>query len=280
MKKEWCGVELRAIEELLFNRQYDRALPFRFDMVDIPGTFKTDIFPIVTVRPPEDVARLIIERYNKVHQSTLNLPGSLGGQRTAGSQADISRIIKYAPAELIGREAETRLLTDAWDKTVRDEKKRPHVLTFVALGGEGKTSLVAKWAAELAHQDWPGCHAVFAWSFYSRGTRDQAAASSDVFLKEALIFFGDVAMAGSAQGAFDKGRRLAQLVGERRALLILDGLEPLQYAPTSPTPGELKDQGLAALLKALAATSTACASSPPGMPSPTCAPTGRPPRRR
>jgi hypothetical protein len=62
-------------------------------------------------------------------------------------------------------------------------------------------------------------------------------------------------MAGSAQAAFDKGRRLARLVGERRALLILDGLEPLQYAPTSPTPGELKDQGLAALLKGLAATS-------------------------
>jgi hypothetical protein len=42
-------------------------------------------------------------------------------------------------------------------------------------------------------------------------------------------------------------------VGEKRALLILDGLEPLQYAPTSPTPGELKDQGVAALLKGLAA---------------------------
>src|SRR3954453_9519837 len=62
-------------------------------------------------------------------------------------------------------------------------------------------------------------------------------------------------MAGSAAGAFDKGRRLAQLVGERRALLSLDGLEPLQYAPTSPTPGELKDQGIAALLKGLAAKS-------------------------
>ena len=36
---------------------------------------------------------------------------------------------------------------------------------------------------------------------------------------------------------------------------ILDGVEPLQYAPTSPTPGEIKDQGLAALLKGLAATS-------------------------
>jgi SEFIR domain-containing protein len=65
------------------------------------------------------------------------------------AKIDISRIIKYAPEELIGREAETKLLIDAWDKAARSEPKRPHVLTFVALGGEGKTSLVAKWAAEL-----------------------------------------------------------------------------------------------------------------------------------
>jgi len=171
--------------------------------------------------------------------------------------ADISRIIKYSPEELIGREAETKLLNDAWTKVCNETKKRPHVLTLVALGGEGKTSLVAKWAAEMAGQDWSGCDAVFAWSFYSQGTRDQAVASSDIFFKEALTFFGDPEMAGSAQGAFDKGRRLAQLVGERRALLILDGLEPLQYAPTSPTPGELKDQGLSVLLKGLAASSHA-----------------------
>jgi hypothetical protein len=57
--------------------------------------------------------------------------------------ADISRIIKYAPAELIGRDAETKLLNEAWAKVEANETKRPHVLTFVALGGEGKTSLVA-----------------------------------------------------------------------------------------------------------------------------------------
>jgi hypothetical protein len=173
----------------------------------------------------------------------------------ASCPVDISRIIKYAPEKLIGREGETKLLADAWDQAVRSETKRPHILTFVALGGEGKTSLVAKWAADLAHQDWPGCDAVFGWSFYSQGTREQTTVSSDLFLAEALTFFGDEAMAKSAQGAFDKGRRLAHLVGGRRALLILDGLEPLQYAPTSPTPGELKDAGIAALLKGLAATS-------------------------
>jgi tetratricopeptide (TPR) repeat protein len=168
---------------------------------------------------------------------------------------DISRIIKYAPDALVGREQEMQALDEAWTKVREAACPRPHVFTFVALGGEGKTSVVAKWVATLASQDWPGCDAVFAWSFYSQGTREQVAASSDFFLKEALTFFGDPALAGSAQGAFDKGRRLATLVGERRALLILDGLEPLQYAPTSPTPGEIKDQGIAALLKGLAASS-------------------------
>lgn len=177
-----------------------------------------------------------------------------------GTKIDISRIIKYAPVELIGREVETKVLADAWDQSVRAEKKRPHILTFVALGGEGKTALVAKWAAELAHQDWPGCDAVFAWSFYSQGTRDQVAASSDLFLKEALSFFGDDAdkeFAASPAGAFEKGQRLARIVGQRRSLLILDGLEPLQYPTEAKAfkPGELKDQGVAKLLKDLASTS-------------------------
>ena len=254
-KKKWCGVELRAIEELLFDEEFDRVLPFRFDDVQIPGSSRIDIFPVVSERSAEDVARLILDRYRDLHPGTLEETQPHGDGRSTVVRADISRIMKYAPSKLIGREAETKVLNDAWDQAVRGETKRPHILTFVALGGEGKTSVVAKWAVDLAFQDWPGCEAVLAWSFYSQGTREQLAASSDLFLNEALSFFGDAAMAGSAAGSFDKGRRLAQLVGERRALLILDGLEPLQYAPTSPTPGELKDQGIAALLKGLAANS-------------------------
>lgn len=155
-------------------------------------------------------------------------------------QHDFSRILKYAPADLIGREAETQLIDAAWAKVQGGESSRPRVLTFVALGGEGKTSLVAHWAVKLSAQGWPGCDAAFAWSFYSQGTREQSAASSDIFLKAALTFFGDdedQAFADSPAGAFEKGQRLACVVGQRKNLLILDGLEPLQYAPTSPTPG-------------------------------------------
>ena len=194
---------------------------------------------------------------------------------------DISRIFRYVPEKLIGREAETQLLDDAWTKARNDEPSRPHVMTFVALGGKARLARRAHWAAELAYKGWPGCEAAFAWSFYTQGTREQMAASSDLFLKAALEFFGDAEMAGSNQSAYDKGRRLARLVGEKRALLVLDGLEPLQYAPTSPTPGELKDEGLKALLKGLAHTVIAAsASSPRVFRSPDLRAFGKAPRRR
>jgi tetratricopeptide (TPR) repeat protein len=220
---------------------------------DCPASMKGLFdFQIATVRQEgfENDIEELIDRYIPPHKAPKPSQTS-----ATGFHADISRIDKYAPSELIGREDELKLLNDAWDKAIRGEPKRPHILTFVALGGEGKTSLVAKWAASLAFQDWPGCDAVFAWSFYSQGTREQVAASSDLFLREALVFFGDSETAESSKGAHEKGKALANLVASRRSLLILDGLEPLQYAPTSPTPGELKDQGIAALLKGLAAAS-------------------------
>lgn len=164
-------------------------------------------------------------------------------------------IDQYAPAELVGRKRETDLLNEAWRKTYEGALNRPHVLTFVALGGEGKTSLVTKWAAQLAAQRWLGCECVFVWSFYRQGSREQSAASSDLFLSSALTKFGDPEAATSSVSAFEKGRKLANLLGSRRAILILDGLEPLQYPPGSPMAGHLKDQGIAALLTVLAANS-------------------------
>jgi hypothetical protein len=106
--------------------------------------------------------------------------------------------------------------------------------------------------AQQEQAGWPGCEAAFAWSFYSQGTEQQAAASSDLFIHAALQFFGETALAASPQSGVDKARRLAQVVGEQRALLILDGVEPLQYPPAGSMRGALKDQALAQLLRGLA----------------------------
>lgn len=134
---------------------------------------------------------------------------------------------------LIGRESEMAMLDAAWSG---DDRK--NVVTIVAFGGVGKSTLAAHWAARKMND----IERYFDWSFYRQG-------SSDVFLKTALEFFGDVALAASAADGWTKGERLAQLVAQRPTLLILDGLEPLQDAKT----GDLRDPALKSLLRGLAA---------------------------
>jgi tetratricopeptide (TPR) repeat protein len=152
--------------------------------------------------------------------------------------------LRHAADRLFGREAELAALDAAWaDPAV-------HVVTLVAWGGVGKTSLVAKWVAELAARGYEGAD-YFDWSFYSQGTREEGGASADPFVDAALRFFGDEATADGAASPWDKGARLARLVAERRTLLVLDGLEPLQHPP-GPLGGELKDPAVTALLKGLA----------------------------
>jgi len=105
--------------------------------------------------------------------------------------------------------------------------------------------------AELAAKEWRGADHVYDWSFYSQGIRDQTSASAETFIVAALEHFGD--QDPNAGGFAERGARLAGLIGERRSLLVLDGLEPLQYPP-GPMQGQLKDPGMAALLRRLAAS--------------------------
>ncbi len=168
---------------------------------------------------------------------------------------DIDRITRYAPQHLIGREADTALIASAWQQACAADNPRPHIISFVALGGEGKTALVADWATKLQQNNAPGFDAAFGWSFYSQGSEQQVAASSELFIYEALTFFGETELAASNQSGVDKARRLAQVVGEQRVLLILDGLEPLQYPPSGAMRGELRDKALARLLRDLASKS-------------------------
>ncbi|MCP5551798.1 MAG: toll/interleukin-1 receptor domain-containing protein [Akkermansiaceae bacterium] len=157
-----------------------------------------------------------------------------------------SRILRHAPKELFGRDEWLDALDDVWDS-----RTSVNVYSLIAWGGSGKTSLVAHWVnRRLARRGWPGVERYFDWSFYSQGTREQSQASADFFIAAALEFFGDP---DPTQGsAWDRGQRLAKLVRRHRTLLVLDGIEPLQYPPNSPQAGEFKDQAIEALLNALA----------------------------
>ena len=146
-------------------------------------------------------------------------------------------------SNLFGRDRELRQLDDAW------AQKNTHVLSLVAWGGVGKSALVNHWLARMAQDNYRGASRVYAWSFYSQGTSDRAV-SANQFIEAALTWLGDPDP--DKGSAWDKGVRLGQLVGAQRALLVLDGLEPLQYPPGHDE-GRLKDQALQALLRQFAA---------------------------
>ncbi|MGL4399295.1 MAG: hypothetical protein ACRCXD_05475 [Luteolibacter sp.] len=150
--------------------------------------------------------------------------------------------LRHSASKLIGREKELAMLDAAW------ENPSTHVVVIRGKGGEGKTSLVATWMAEMAAKDWRSAETVFDWSFYSQGTKDQSSATSTFFLTAALEHFGDPDP-GKGHDE-DRAARLARLIGERRGVLVLDGLEPLQYPP-GPMRGALKDKAMAALLTGL-----------------------------
>lgn len=157
-----------------------------------------------------------------------------------------SRILRHSPKHLFGREEWLDALDAAWSA-----RGRLHVYSLIALGGAGKTSVVAHWVARrMAAQCWNGVERYFDWSFYSQGTRETSQAGADFFIAAALEFFGDP---DPKKGSpWDRGQRLAEFVRKHRTLLVLDGIEPLQFPPNSPQAGELKDEALTALLQGLA----------------------------
>ncbi len=142
---------------------------------------------------------------------------------------------------LFGRKTELELLDECWaDPAIR-------IVILVAFGGVGKSALVNNWLGRLMVKC-DDVERVFGWSFYSQGTRDTAT-SADPFLDAALHWFGDTNPGSGSP--WDRGERLARLVQQHRTLLVIDGLEPLQYPP-GPEQGRLKELSVSALMRALA----------------------------
>jgi pimeloyl-ACP methyl ester carboxylesterase len=76
-QKEWCGLEWRAVRDLIKQRQPLTVMPLRFDATEIAGLFSVDGYVWIGDRSPEIVARLILERSrlsNGKTSTTINMP--------------------------------------------------------------------------------------------------------------------------------------------------------------------------------------------------------------
>jgi serine/threonine protein kinase/tetratricopeptide (TPR) repeat protein len=146
-------------------------------------------------------------------------------------------------SNVFGREEDIAFLDKAW------ANEQVNVVTIVAWGGVGKSTLVNLWLRQMAAERYRSAQLVFGWSFYRQGTSG-GTSSADEFLDAALIWFGDPDPRIGTP--WEKGERLAKLVTHRRTLLVLDGLEPLQNPPGSQE-GRVREPSLQALLRELAA---------------------------
>src|SRR5215468_612945 len=163
-------------------------------------------------------------------------------KRVGPAKISVARL-PVTGSDVFGREEDIAFLNEAWTN------QNVNVVTIVAWAGVGKSTLVNHWLGSMAAEHYRSAQLVFGWSFYRQGTSG-GTSSADEFLDAALTWFGDPdPRLGTA---WEKGERLAKLIAHRRTLLVLDGLEPLQYPP-GPQEGRLRDPSLQALLRELAA---------------------------
>ena len=174
-------------------------------------------------------------------------PNALGLMPTRRATAGPEKIsiarLPVTGANIFGREEDIAFLDDCWGNP------HIHVVTIAAWGGVGKSTLINHWLRAMAAQEYRSAERVFGWSFYRQGMGGDTS-SGDEFLHAALAWFGD--HDPRIGTPWEKGERLANLVARRRTLLILDGLEPLQYPP-GPQEGRIRDPALQALLRQLSA---------------------------
>ncbi len=161
----------------------------------------------------------------------------------AGPYKTYTHRLPVTDNKLFGRKKAIEILDSAWD----DPETR--IISFVAWGGVGKTALVNQWLNLMSNDSYRGAKLVYGWSFYSQGTSEDRQVAADDFIAHALRWFGDPDP--TAGSLWEKGERLAGLIQQNRTLLILDGMEPLQYPP-GEMHGRLKDSGLRIVLRELA----------------------------
>src|ERR1700677_2025383 len=162
------------------------------------------------------------------------------------SYVHIAGLPETAYERLRGRDPELHRLDEAWaDPEI-------NVLSLIAEGGAGKSALVNEWLKRMQADNYRGAASVLGWSFYSQGTKERAT-SADAFLDWAVDKLGAKPAANSAVA---KGEAIAEAMMRRRALLVLDGVEPLQHGPDGQI-GQLKDPGLRPLRRRFAAPAPA-----------------------
>lgn len=167
---------------------------------------------------------------------------------TVGSErVSLACFTRPPDTPLIGRKEQLSELDRCWTAT---GQSKPNIATVVTWGGQGKSALLQEWLKRLERQSYRGADRVYCFTFQDRGVGDDTISAAD-FIEHAWGFF----VGGRPQMSSRRllGDELARHIRDRRTLLVLDGLEALQFPPGECL-GKLKPEAdaIAALVSTLA----------------------------
>jgi hypothetical protein len=181
-----------------------------------------------TVHGPVAVAEQISNSFNETHHH------HYAEKADIPIEVDISHLPEPTTA-LIGRKTELNQLTEA----IKNPNKRLAII--VAAGGIGKSALTDEWLKQIEAHNYYGKTRVFGWSFYSQGSHNTFT-NSQPFFSAVLPFLG---ISDISKDEIEKARLLVRCLQQQPCLLILYGLEPLQYSENLQSMnGELQDSAL------------------------------------
>lgn len=243
---EFSGKMIKAVllDVLANDSDFCTALgqshPLPLDKVRETESTAVPSVPIRNLIVYQEPTREQIQAISEVVRSNLPVPkddtwiGEIGSGRQASDRALVS--VGRMPAQsglCVCRDAYLAKLDLVYNRGAP-------VIQVVGPGGEGKSTLVSYWIKQLIQsQSYYGQH-IYAWSFYRQGFMDRLISAGD-FFDDAIRFFKATAPVLSSECA--KVQVLIEIIRNQRVILIIDGLETLQFPPGSleGPEGRLKD---------------------------------------
>lgn len=179
-RKEWCGLEWRAVRDLIKRRQTASVMPLRFDNTEIPGLFSIDGYIWIDNRSPEDIAERIIERWQLNSGPPLS---DTSGEYVVESKAEPNKPVepkwsdelRIYGEDFVGRQDERKAnvsvefvteisdnlnfmpLSPIYTREARDPGEVPQLVGFLVVHNRGVSSVEcnAFISVNSGMRDWP-----------------------------------------------------------------------------------------------------------------------------
>lgn len=185
-------------------------------------------------------------KINKINYSLISIIRKIERENSVETNKNFKKIylskLPVTTNKFFGRKKElTQLKSNLLQEKI-------NVISVIAWGGMGKSALINEFLNELSIEEFSGYDYVFGWSFYNQGISEKRQTSSDEFFNRLMDYLGLGHF--SSKSNWEKTSILIEQVSKKNILIVLDGLEPLQF-PSGELLGKIRDKNLSTFINEL-----------------------------